>query len=153
MPPLAFRHKGVYALSVGINDKPRKPEMKTEIEIAEELFTAKIEEKKATEKRVALEEELIALLGSREEGSQTHQVGAFKITITGKLNRKIDWDIFDAKIATKIPESLHPVKMKRELDDAGVKYLSNNEPQFYKILSTALTVKPAKTAVTIVQGV
>jgi hypothetical protein len=126
--------------------------MRNEVEIANELFEAKLAEKEANERRVALEEELIALVGAREEGSQTHEIGDYKITITGKLNRKIDWDLFDQSIAAKIPQTLQPVKIKRELDDTGVKYLANNEPQIYKLLAKALTVKPAKTAVTIVKG-
>lgn len=126
--------------------------MKTEIEIAQELYEARQVEREANERRVQLEEELIALVGAREEGSKTHTIGDFKITITGKLNRKIDWEIFDDSIASQIPESLQPVKIKRELDDAGVKYLANNEPQLYKLLSKALTIKPAKTAVTITLG-
>lgn len=126
--------------------------MRNEIEIADELFAAKLAEKEANERRVALEEELIALVGAKEEGAQTHTIGDFKITITGKLNRKIDWEMFDQSIASKIPESLQPVKVKRELDETGVKYLANNEPQLYKLLAKALTIKPAKTAVTIVKG-
>lgn len=126
--------------------------MRTELEIAEDLFNAKLEETKATAKRVALEEELIELVGAKKEGAQTHEIGDFKVTITGRINRKIDWAIFDKDIASKIPESLHPVKVKRELDDTGVRYIENNEPQLYKILAKALTVKPAKTSVTIVQG-
>ena len=126
--------------------------MRTELEIAEDLFKAKLEESFAEAKRIALEQELIALVGAKEEGAQTHEIGDFKVTITGRINRKIDWAIFDKDIASKIPESLHPVKVKRELDETGVKYLANNEPQLYKILATALTVKPAKTSVTIVQG-
>ena len=126
--------------------------MKTEIEIAQELYEARQVEREANERRVQLEEELIALVGAREEGSKTHTIGDFKVTITGKLNRKIDWEIFDDSIASQIPESLQPVKVKRELDDAGVKYLANNEPQLYKLLSKALTIKPAKTAVTITLG-
>lgn len=126
--------------------------MKTELEIAQELFEAKAEEAKATAKRIELEEELIAVVGAKEEGAQTHTIGDFKITITGKLNRKIDWDVFDKTISSKIPENLHPVKMKRELDETGVKYLANNEPQLYKILARALTIKPAKTSVTIAKG-
>lgn len=126
--------------------------MRTELEIAEDLFNAKLDEAKATAKRVALEEELIELVGAKKEGAQTHTIGDFKITITGRINRKIDWDLFDSGIASKIPETLHPVKVKRELDETGVKYLENNEPQLYKILAKALTVKPAKTNVTIVQG-
>lgn len=126
--------------------------MRTELEIAEDLFNAKLEESFAEAKLIALEQELIALVGAKEEGAQTHEIGDFKVTITGRINRKIDWSIFDKDIASKIPESLHPVKVKRELDETGVKYLANNEPQLYKILAKALTVKPAKTSVTIVQG-
>lgn len=126
--------------------------MRTESEIANDLFEAKLAEKEANERRVALEEELIALVGAREEGSQTHAIGDYKITITGKLIRKLDWEMFDASIAGKIPQELQPVKIKRELDDTGVKYLANNEPQIYRLLAKALTIKPAKTAVTIVKG-
>lgn len=126
--------------------------MRTEVEIANELFEAREAEKKANERRVELEEELIALLGQKEEGAQTHEVGDYKVTITGKLIRKIDWDLYDQSIAAKIPESLQPVKVKRELDDTGVKYLANNEPQIYRLLAKALTIKPAKTAVNITKG-
>jgi len=126
--------------------------MRTETEIAEELFEARQIEREANERRVQLEEELIAIVGAREEGSKTHTIGNFKVTVTGKLNRKIDWDVFDSSIASQIPESLQPVKIKRELDETGVKYLANNEPQLYKLLSKALTIKPAKTAVTITLG-
>lgn len=126
--------------------------MRTEVEIANELFEAREAEKQANERRVELEEELIAILGQKEEGAQTHEVGDYKVTITGKLIRKIDWDLYDKSIAAKIPESLQPVKVKRELDDSGVKYLANNEPQIYRLLAKALTIKPAKTAVTISKG-
>ena len=126
--------------------------MRTEIEIANDLFQAKLDEEKAKEQRIALEEELIGLVGAKEEGAQTHTIGEYKITITGVLNRKIDWDTFDASIAAKIPESLQPVKIKRELDETGVKYLQNNEPQLYKHLAKALTIKAGKTNVKIAKG-
>jgi hypothetical protein len=89
------------------------------------------------------------VLGKREEGSKTHAVGSYKVTITGRINRKIDWELFD-QVSSKIPETLWPVK--RTLDVTGVKYLANNEPQLYKVLSPALTVEPAKTTVSIVMG-
>ena len=116
--------------------------MRTEVEIANELFEAREAEKQANERRVELEEELIAILGQKEEGAQTHEVGDYKVTITGKLIRKIDWDLYDKSIAAKIPESLQPVKVKRELDDSGVKYLANNEPQIYRLLAKARYFTP-----------
>jgi hypothetical protein len=123
--------------------------MRTELEIAADLFAAKQAEKEAEAKRIALEEELVAVLGKRDEGSKTHAVGNFKVTITGRVTRKIDWDMFD-EVSSKIPESLWPVK--RTLDVTGVKYLANNEPTLYKVLAPALTVEPAKTTVSIVMG-
>ncbi len=123
--------------------------MRNELEIAADLFAAKQAEKEAEAKRIALEEELVAVLGKRDEGSKTHAVGNFKVTITGRVTRKIDWDMFD-EVSSKIPESLWPVK--RTLDVTGVKYLANNEPTLYKVLAPALTVEPAKTTVSIVMG-
>ena len=126
--------------------------MRNQTEIVDDLWAAKLAEKEANAKRVELEEELIAALGAKEEGQETHKVGDYKVTIEGKLTRKIDWKAFDAFVSSKIPDSLHPVKMVREVDVAGVKYLANNEPQLYKILSRALTVTPAKTYVKIELG-
>lgn len=126
--------------------------MRTETEIAEELYYANLDEKLAKERRIKLEQELIDIVGARKEGAQTHTIGVYKVTITGKLNRKINWELFDQSIAGKIPASLHPVKIKRELDETGVKYIENNEPQIYKLLAPALTVEPAKTNVKIVEG-
>ena len=123
--------------------------MRSETEIAEDLFKAKQAEREAEERRIQLEEELVAVLGKRDEGSKTHTVGQYKVVITGRVNRKIDWEAFD-QLSHKIPENLWPVK--RALDETGVKYLANNEPQLYKLLSKALTIKPAKTAVTITLG-
>lgn len=123
--------------------------MRSELEIANDLFEAKRVEREAEEKRIALEEELIAVLGKRDEGSKTHTVGDYKVTITGRVTRKIDWDLFD-EVSSKIPETLWPVQ--RKLDVTGVKYLENNEPALYKVLSPALTVEPAKTTVTIKMG-
>ncbi len=129
--------------------KQRNTQMRSELEIAEDLFNAKMAEKEAEAKRIALEEELVAVLGKRDEGSKTHTVGDYKVTITGRVSRKIDWEQFD-NLSHKIPENLWPVK--RALDETGVKYLANNEPQLYKVLSPALTVAPAKTTVSIVMG-
>lgn len=126
--------------------------MRTKEQIAEDLFQARLDEKQANEKRVKLEEELIALVGAKDEGSQTHDIGDYKVVVTGKLIRKIDWEAFDKFVASKIPPSLHPVKVVREEDVAGIKYLANNEPKMYAILAKALTVKPAKTAVSINLG-
>lgn len=126
--------------------------MRTALEIANDLVEARAEESAAETKRIALEQELIEVVGQKEEGAQTHQIGDYKVVITGRISRKIDWDMYDKTIASKIPDSLQPVRMKRELDVTGVKYLQNNEPQLYKLIAKALTVEKAKTTVSINVG-
>jgi len=108
---------------------------------------AKAAEQKANEARVAIEEQIVAALGQKEEGAQTHKVGDFKIEIVGKVSRKLDFAAWDI-IKDKFPAELRPIKVKEELDEKGVKYLQQNEPQLYAILP--LEIKPAKTAVKVV---
>jgi len=114
--------------------------------LASEWIEAKKEEVEANKKRIGIEDELIALLGAKEEGSETHNIEDFKVAITGRLNRKVDWDIFD-KLG--IPVDMQPVKVKRELDLKGLRYLEDNEPSAYKKLAKAMTVEPAKTSITV----
>lgn len=115
-------------------------------ELVKSLLRAKAIERKANADRVAAEEALIAALGKRDEGAQTHNIEGYKITITGKVSRRMDWKAWE-EVQQFIPLALHPVKMKPELDEKGVKYLQANEPEIYKLLP--LTVTPAKTAVDI----
>jgi hypothetical protein len=101
-------------------------------------------EGRANASRLDIEKQIIAITGKRDEGSKTVDADGFKITITGKQTRKMDWAKWE-EIKNQIPELMRPVKMKPELDEAGVKYLRENEPEIYALLP--MEVKPAKTAV------
>lgn len=96
--------------------------------------------------RVDIETQILAITGHKEEGANTVNEGAFKLTISGKLTRKMDWDKWET-IKSQIPELMRPVKSKLELDEKGVKYLKLNEPEIYALLP--IEVKPAKTSVSI----
>lgn len=118
-------------------------------ELATQLIAAKKAEADANAKRVALEQELIAILGSKEEGSETHNLeNGLKITITAKLSYSADMPIL-LSLCDSIPESMRPIKREVKLDETGAKYLRNNEPDVWRMLSSAITVKPAKPSVTI----
>lgn len=107
-------------------------------------LAAKDVERKATADRVAIEDQIVAITGKRDEGAQTHEAGAFKVAVTGKVTRKMDWDKWD-QVKASIPANLHPVKLKPELDEKGVKWLRDNQPDLYALLP--METKPAKTAV------
>ena len=116
--------------------------------LAESWRAAKRAEESAREERVRIEEEIIALTGCREEGSQTYAAGDWKITVTGKLTRKLDADAW-ARIESSIPEAMRPVKYAPILDTKGLRYLENNEPDIYRLVAEAIETKPAKPAVSI----
>ena len=116
--------------------------------LAESWRAAKRAEESAREERVRIEEEIIAITGCREEGSQTYAAGDWKITVTGKLTRKLDADAW-ARIESSIPEAMRPVKYAPILDTKGLRYLENNEPDIYRLVAKAIETKPAKPAVSI----
>lgn len=114
--------------------------------LAAEWRAAKKAENDARNQRVDIESRIIELTGHKEEGSQTHEAGDWKVSVTGKLNRKLDpakW----AEIEDSIPEDLRPVRYNPSLDTKGLRYLEQNEPDVYKRVAQAIETKPAKPAV------
>ena len=132
-----------------MNFKPKMFSNRTVEDAASEWMDAKNEEIAANKRRIELEEELLSHLAAKIEGSESHQIGPYKVTLTGRLNRKVDWDMLP-KLG--IPEDMLPLKHKPELDLKGLRYLESNEPETYKIFSRAMTVEPAKTSVTVIRN-
>lgn len=118
--------------------------------LAKDWLSAKAEEAAANKRRVALEGQIIDILGVIENSSKTHDVGDFKVTITGKLNYKANFTALDEALKS-IAMELHPIKVERKLDEKGLKYLQNNEPEIFNLIAPALTITPAKTSVTVKQ--
>ena len=121
---------------------------RTAADAASDWMTAKNMENEANKLRLEAEAELVKFLGAKTEGAESHQIGPYKATITGKLNRKVDWDAFHKM---DFPTELAPVKYKPELDSKGFRYLESNEPELFKRFGTVLTIEPAKTAVTVIR--
>lgn len=116
--------------------------------LAHQWREAKAAETAANKARIEIESQMIALTGCKEEGSQTHDAGALKVTITGKLNRTLDRALW-SEIERTIPKALRPVEYVPRLDTKGLRYLENNEPDIYRTIAKALTVKPGKPAVSV----
>jgi hypothetical protein len=114
--------------------------------LSAEWLKAKSAENTAKDARVAIEEQIIAITGNREDGQETHDDGDYKITIKGVLNRKLDVEKWN-EIKNAIPTEFHPVEMKPSLVVKGVKWLEEHEPGYYNVLAQALEVAPGKTQV------
>ena len=107
---------------------------------------AKRDEDDARKARIGIEEQIIALTGCKEEGSQTVEAGEYKVRVTGKLNRRLDATKWES-IKDSIPPDLHPVEYKPSLETKGLRYLEENEPDVYRIVAQAIETKPGKPAV------
>lgn len=107
--------------------------------LAERLLQAKAAEDAATKDRKAVEAELVQEVGvEKANGSKTTAFDAFKVTITTAQNVKLDWDKYDEMVAD-IPAEYRPVKSKREVDEKGINWLRENQPEVYARLPLTIT--------------
>lgn len=133
--------------------KPKpKQKHRTAGEVVSDLVTARNAESAASKVRVALEEELIEVVGyDKIEGAQTFNIGEYKITITGKLNRKVEdvQGLHMACIDLGLSSDLHPIRTKVDVDQTALRYLAHNEVEIFAKLAKFVVTEPAKTAVSI----
>lgn len=107
---------------------------------------AKHAENAARDKRIAIEAHLSEALDVPDEGSKTHQLTEYKVTLTQPVSRKLDeaeWVLVKDRVAP----SLRPVKVKIEADAAGCKYLLKNESDAWAKIASAFETKPGKVGV------
>lgn len=117
-------------------------------EAAARLMALKLAENQATAARIEAETALLALVQCPAEGSKTYRGGAYKVTVTGNVHRRVD----EAALATvreRLGESIfaQAFKFKPEVSVTGIKYLRDNEPQLYAIAAEAITATPGKSSV------
>ena len=112
---------------------------------------AKRREDEAIEARRKIEKEITEALNKKDEGSITHKVGDYKVTLTQPIYRKVDMAIWET-IKDSIPMEAWPIKVKIEVVDAGCRWLIENRPDLWKIAATAITATPGKIGVKVVSN-
>lgn len=108
---------------------------------------AKRAEDAATDARVNAERRILALHPAKEEGAETFEAAGFKVTLTGKLIYACDDLELLAQACSAWPANMRPIKTVVQLDTTGCKYLRANDPDAWREIAHAISVKPAKTAV------
>lgn len=111
--------------------------------LCRDWLEAKRAETAANARRIEIEAQLAQAMEVPEEGSKTHKLDGFKVTVTQPVTRKLDPIKWDA-VAHLVPEAMRPVKVKIEADATGCKYLAANEPQLWKKIAKAFETKPGK---------
>lgn len=114
--------------------------------ICAEWLEAKRAETAANKRRLEVEAQMAQCFDVPAEGSKTHNLDSYKITMSQPVTRKLDAKEWEA-VKDKIPTDLHPVKVKVEADAAGCKYLAANEPAIWKKIAKAFETKPGKIGV------
>lgn len=117
--------------------------------LAERLFEAKNAEREATAARIEIEEEILILLPAREEGSDSRLLSnGLKLKTIGKLIYKVDLDQL-IQITASWPDGFRPIKTEIKADDAILKAIRAQRPDMWREIADAVTIKPAKTAITV----
>ena len=119
------------------------------VTLCESLLAAKAIEASANEDRIEIEQSILAIVGTPDEGTETHDAGtAFKVKVEQRIIRKVDpraWSL----VCDQIPEQLRPIRIteKYDVDAAGVRWLRDNEKGYYKLACSAIEEKPSKPSV------
>jgi hypothetical protein len=117
---------------------------------AQAWLAAKQEENRAWKARLEAEDRLVRLIGAKEDGTMTAHAGDLIVKTVGKINFHLDEAAWHS-VAPSIPDAIRArlVRLKPEPVIREVKFLRDNEPQLFAILAQALTMRPAKTAVSV----
>jgi len=114
--------------------------------LARDWLDAKKAETAAQSRRVAIEGQLAAALEVKDEGSITHKLDGYKVTLTQPVTRKLDEAAWE-KVKSKAPMEMWPVKTKVEADTKGMKWLEENEPAIWRKIAAAFQSKKGKVGV------
>ena len=114
--------------------------------LARDWLDAKRAENAANAARIRIEEELAQALDVPDEGSKTHKIEGFKVTLTQPVTRKLDAAVWE-KVKQHISPEMAPVKVKLEADATGCKWLAANDAKTWRKIASAFETKPGKVGV------
>lgn len=110
--------------------------------LCRELLDAKAAEEFAKNRRISIENKIAALFDPfKLEGTETKKTGKYKISVTSKLTRKLDYEKYQA---LQLPENLGFVDFKPEINLKNLRMMERIDPA---IVTQCVTVMPAKKSV------
>jgi len=118
-------------------------------ELAGQWLAAKTDEAAANARRLEIEEKLLMHMPAKEEGRLSHTLeNGWKFTTTGKLSYKADIDKLQL-LTISWPADARPIKTKIEADEVILRQIRSERADLWRAIAPAITLKPAKTYVTI----
>ena len=114
--------------------------------LARDWLDAKRAENAANAARIKIEEQLAEALDVPDEGSKTHKIDGFKVTLTQPVTRKLDAAAWE-NVKQHVSPDMAPVKVKLEADASGCKWLAANDATTWRKIAPAFETKPGKIGV------
>jgi len=106
---------------------------------------AKAAEREATERRRAIEDEMVRdfCLPESLDGTRTHKDGGYKIKVVGRINRSVDSELLQ-EIATEHGLTDHLPELFRWKPEINAKAWEAADPAITQPLLAAITSKPGR---------
>jgi hypothetical protein len=113
-----------------------------------QLIAAKKIEDEAKAHRILVEDKIVAMTETREEGAVTVKTeSGFSCTVTGSMTYKVDDIAVLIALTSDWKDNMRPIKTEVKLDTTGCKYLRAKEPALWGKIAGFIEMKPAKFAV------
>ena len=110
-------------------------------DLCEDLMAAKGYMNEAKKEVLRIENLILDFAPEKLEGSQTLPTPGYKLTLTHKVSRKLDYDVYQA---LDLPENMQFVTLKPAIDLFKLRAIERLDPS---LVAQCVTTKPAKTAV------
>lgn len=116
-------------------------------ELAAALAAAKAAENAAKQERLVIEDQILALIDKKDEGTVADKDSGIKVTF--KVNRTVDTEALQTAW-DRLPEHAHKAfKWKADVDIKGLRGLKDFDEAAYGIVAQFITAKPAKPTVSL----
>lgn len=108
------------------------------------FMEAKAKEAAAKEDRLMVEAELLsAIKPTKVEGTETKATDGYKVSVTTKLSRSLDYDRYQA---LELPDNMAFVDLKPSINLKNLRMIERLDPA---LVAQCVTVKPAKPSIKI----
>ena len=109
--------------------------------LAADFAAAKEDEAAAVSRRRAIGEQIAALLKDRDEGSRTERAGNLKVTVTYKMDRKVDSTKLQGMWPNLSAHAQEAFKWSADVAIAKLRALQEFRPDEYAFVAGCITAK------------
>lgn len=117
--------------------------------LAAAWIQSKAMEDRARKQRLDIEQSIVSLVQSKDEGSVSAEAGALAVSVTFKLNRKVDADALKCAWSGLPPTVQDAFSWKPDVSLSQLRALEKAAPNDYGLALQFITTTPAKPAVTV----